>query len=154
MADTTLEPRTGAERKRDLLDRLRTEHDVWVASADREGAPCLVPLSLHWDGTWIWLSTRYENPTGVNLRENGVTRLALQSTEYVAMIDGTVETVGQEEIATETADAFAARGGWDPREARRGRYVYFKVTLTGVQAFQGRHELPGRHLMVDGDWLV
>ncbi|AXK33696.1 pyridoxamine 5'-phosphate oxidase [Streptomyces armeniacus] len=154
MANTTSAPRTGAERKRDLLARLDTEHDVWVASAGLDGTPCLVPLSLHWDGAVVWLSTRADNPTGRNLRENGVVRLSLASTEAVVMVDGTVETFSLEEADTETADAFAARCGWDPRKARRGEYVWFRVTPTAVQAFQGRHEMPGRHLMTDGEWHV
>lgn len=155
MANTTPEPRPAGQRKRAVLDRLRTEHDVWVASADREGAPCLVPLSLHWDGTAVWLSTRPGNPTGRNLRENGVVRLALADTDEVVMLDGTVETFSQEETGKETADAFAARCGWDPRgSSGNSGYAYFKVTLTAVQAFTGRHEMPGRHLMTDGEWLV
>lgn len=156
MTHTRPAPRTGAQRRHDVLERLRTEVDVWVASADTGGVPCLVALSLYWDGAAVWLATRTTNPTGRNLRETGVVRLAFGDTRDVVLIDGRVETFGTEEIDPATADAFAARCGWEPRRPQRtgSPYAYFRVTPTAVQAFHEEHELAGRHLMRDGAWVV
>ncbi|OEV02720.1 pyridoxamine 5'-phosphate oxidase family protein [Streptomyces oceani] len=150
--------RTRTQRKQEVLERLRTEHDVWVASADAEGTPCLVPLSLYWDGTAIWLATRETNPTGRNLRTGRSTRLSFPDTHDAVLLDGGVETFTKRDIDEATADAFAARCGWEPRRSAArgvvGDYVYFRVTLTAVQAFRGLHEMPERHLMREGEWLV
>jgi hypothetical protein len=150
------EPRPGEQRKRAVLERLRTEQDVWVATAGPEGVPCLVPLSVHWDGTAVWLATKSTNPTGRNLRGSGSVRISFGDTRDVVMIDGSVEVFTREEVGDATAAAYAARCGWDPgRPERKGSpYLYFRVTPTAVQAFHGEHELVGRHLMRDGAWEV
>ncbi|WP_225825422.1 pyridoxamine 5'-phosphate oxidase family protein [Streptomyces naphthomycinicus] len=145
--------RTGARRKRDLLARLEREMDIWVATADAEGLPCLVALWFVWDGESIWMCTRGTNPTGRNLRDGGRTRLALGHTRDVVLIDGEVRAYGAEEVPAAAADAFAARTGWDPR-ADSPAYVYFRVRPYAVQSWHGVHELRGRHLMRDGAWAV
>ncbi len=147
-------PRPADERKQAVLERLATEHDVWVATAGPDGIPCLVPLSVHWDGTAIWIATKSTNPTGRNLRRTGAVRLSFGDTRDVVLIDGSVETFTRQETGDATATAFAARCGWDPgRPQRTGSpYLYFRVTPTAVQAFHGEHELTGRHLMRDGVW--
>lgn len=149
-------PRSGPERRRHVLERLATEQDVWVATAGPGRRPYLVPLSLHWDGTAVWLATRAENPTGRNLRETGRTRLSLAATQDVVMIEGSVEAFALDQVEDATADAYAARCGWDPRRGPGGRspYLYFRVVPTAVEAFAGVGEHSGRHLMRDGAWLV
>jgi hypothetical protein len=148
-------PRTAEQRKQAVLERLRTEHDVWVATAGPEGVPCLVPLSVHWDGEAVWLSTKSTNPTGRNLRATGAVRISFGDTRDVVLIDGSVEVFPVDEMEPGTVRAFAERCGWDPSRPHRGApYLYFRVTPTAVQAFHGEHELVGRHLMRDGAWVV
>lgn len=156
MTSTRPGPRPAAQRKQAVLERLRTENDVWAATAGPDGVPCLVPLSLHWDGTAVWLATRGTNPTGRNLRDTGRVRLSFGDTRDVVLIDGSVETLTREEAGDGTAAAYAARCGWDPgRPGRTGSpYLYFRVTPTDVQAFHEVHEMTGRHLMREGVWLV
>lgn len=74
MTTTPPEPRSGEQRRCDVLGRLEGESDIWVASADSEGLPCLVPLWFLWDGRAVWLSMRDTNPTGRNLRDRGRAR--------------------------------------------------------------------------------
>lgn len=156
MTSTRPEPRTAEQRKQAVLERLQTEDDVWVATASGDGEPCLVPLSLHWDGTAVWLATRQNNPTGRNLRETGRVRLSLAATGDVVWMEGRAETLAQEDVGAETADAYAARCGWDPRRdpGTRSPYLYFRVVPTAVEAFRGVVEHPDRHLMRDGAWAV
>ncbi|OQR61244.1 pyridoxamine 5'-phosphate oxidase [Streptomyces maremycinicus] len=146
-------PRTPAQRRQELLARLDDEADIWVATADREGEPCLVALWFVRYGEHIWLATRLTNPTGRNLREGGRARLALGDTRDVVLVDGEVETYSREEVPEAPARAFLAKTGWDP--GRDGAsYAYFRVRPVAVQAWRGAHELPGRHLMWDGVWVV
>ena len=50
-------PRSRAQRRADALERLRTDVDLWVASADETGNVYLVPLSFVWDGTALTIAT-------------------------------------------------------------------------------------------------
>ncbi|MGI5373009.1 pyridoxamine 5'-phosphate oxidase family protein [Streptomyces sp. CA-251387] len=149
----TEQPRSPGQRKRDLLARLEKEMDIWVATADAGGLPCMVPLWFLWDGDSVWLATRPTTPTGRNLRDGGRTRLALGDTLDVVLIDGRAEMYGADEVPATAAEAFLAKTGWDPR-ADEATYVYFRVRPRTVQARNGEHEMPGRHLMRDGVWVV
>lgn len=146
-------PRTPGQRKRDLLDRLERETDIWVATADRNGVPCLVALWFVWDGEHLWLSTRLTNPSGRNLRDVGRARLALADTRDVVLVDGEVDTYPGEEVPEAAASAFLAKTGWDPRRDNAS-YAFFRVRPVAVQAWCEEHELPRRHLMRDGVWAV
>ena len=145
--------RSPEQRKQDVLARLARESDIWVATADAGGLPCLVALWFVWDGESVWMSTRVTNPTGRNLRDGGRTRLAFADTQDVVLVDGDVETFAGQEVPAAAADAFMAKSGWDPRKDSAS-YAFFRVRPRGVQAWRGEHELPGRHLMRDGVWTV
>ncbi|MHC3469956.1 pyridoxamine 5'-phosphate oxidase family protein [Streptomyces sp. 7R007] len=147
------EPPRGLEQRRsDVLARLERESDVWVATADRDGLPCLVALWFAWDGEAVWMATRLTNPTGRNLREGRRARLALGDTQDVVLVDGDVETFSGREAPQEAVAGFVAKTGWDPRHDGAS-YAFFRVRPRAVQAWHGQHELPGRHLMRDGVWL-
>ncbi|MET9337915.1 pyridoxamine 5'-phosphate oxidase family protein [Nonomuraea sp. NPDC003804] len=147
------EARTAEQRRKDTLARLENDVDAWVATADQEGGPYLMPLSFLWDGAGLLLSTAAGNPTARNLVASGTARLALGHTRDVVLIEGSVETLEQAEISPELGDAFAVKTGFDPRRLR-GRYLYFRVRPRQVQAWREVNELEGRDLMRDGRWLV
>lgn len=144
-------PRTSEQRKHDVLARLEEEMDIWVATADADGVPCLVALWFVWDGEALWLSTRPANPTGRNLRSGGRARLAFGDTQDVVLVDGDAEMFTAVDVPGAAADAFRTKTGWDPL-GDSAEYVYFRVRPRAVQAWRGEHELPGRHLMRDGVW--
>lgn len=150
---TITEGRTPEQRKRDVLDRLGRERDIWVATADADGLPCLVALWFVWDGESVWLSTRITNPTGRNLRDGGRTRLALGDTQDVVLVDGRVRTYDGQDVPAAAIEAFTAKTGWDPREDSAS-YAFFQVRPYTVQALHGIHEMRGRHIMEDGVWTV
>ncbi|MDG9724538.1 MULTISPECIES: pyridoxamine 5'-phosphate oxidase family protein [unclassified Streptomyces] len=149
----TAPPREPGRRKQDVLDRLEREEDIWVATADADGLPCMVPLWFVWHGESVWLCTRLTNPTGRNLRDGARARLAFGHTRDVALIDGEVETFGPREAPAAAAEAFLAKTGWDPREDSAS-YAWFRVRPLAVQAWHEVHELKERHLMRDGVWTV
>ncbi|MFD8307646.1 pyridoxamine 5'-phosphate oxidase family protein [Streptomyces sp. NPDC059690] len=151
--EITEPPRDPRRRKEDVLARFARESDVWVATADADGLPCLVALWFVWDGECFWVCTRLTHPTGRNLRDGGRTRLALGDTRDVVLVDGDVETFSRAEVPGAAADAFAAGTGWDPRDDAAS-YAYFRVRPRAVQAWRGVRELPGRHLMRDGAWTA
>ncbi|MFG2460127.1 pyridoxamine 5'-phosphate oxidase family protein [Streptomyces sp. NPDC048523] len=150
---TITESRSPEQRKRDVLARLEWETDIWVASADADGLPCLVALWFAWDGESVWLSTRITNPTGRNLRDGGRTRLAFGDTQDVVLIDGEVRTYGGTDVPAAAIELFQGKTGWDPREDSAS-YAFFQVRPHTVQALNGVHEMRGRHVMEDGVWVV
>ncbi|MFJ4503800.1 pyridoxamine 5'-phosphate oxidase family protein [Streptomyces sp. NPDC088864] len=148
---TTVPPRGLEERLGDTRKRLENDIDVWVSSAGGPGAPYLVPLSFLWDGTAVLVSTPRDSVTGRNLLADGRVRLALGPTRDVVIIDGEAEAVDTAALGG-TADAFAAKTGFDPRELDQP-YQYFRVRPRRVQAWREANELSGRTLMKDGVWL-
>ncbi|MCL7491505.1 MULTISPECIES: pyridoxamine 5'-phosphate oxidase family protein [Streptomyces] len=146
-------PRSPEQRKREALKRLTRDNDVWVATADTTGEPCLVPLAFWWDGEAVWLSTRVTNPTGRNLSATGQARLCFGHTRDVVLVHGTARMLTREELPAEVGDAFAAKDGWDPRQDHRS-YVFFQVVPEVLQAWGTVPEMNGRTLMREGKWLV
>lgn len=141
------EPRTRDQRRQDTLRRLEQDVDAWVATADG-GVPCLVPLSFHWDGEALYLSTLATNPTATNLTANGRVRLTLGQTRDVVLIDGVAtRTVPSDEVKA----AFAKRTGFDPRTLKN--YPYFRIVPRLVQAWREVNEIADRDVMRDGEWL-
>ncbi|MFJ6698163.1 pyridoxamine 5'-phosphate oxidase family protein [Streptomyces sp. NPDC091272] len=147
-------PRTAGQRKQDVLARLKKESDIWVATADADGLPYLVPLWFRWDGEAIWLVTRITNPTGRNLSRLGRARLSFGDTDDVVIFDAAVQTFDADEVPGTAADAYAARWGWDPRRdvGTARPYAYFRAVPRSVQAWHGQHELRGRNVMSEGRW--
>ncbi len=146
-------PRRPAHRKRDVLDRLERERDIWVATADADGVPYLVPLWFVWHEEAVWMSTRLTDPTGRNLREGRRARLAFGHTQDVVLIDGEVETFDRTRVPPVAVEAFRAKTGWDSR-MDGASYAWFRVRPLAVQAWHEQRELKERHLMRDGVWTV
>jgi len=140
------------QRRRDVLARLETEMDIWVATAGADGVPCLVALWFVWHEECLWLATRFTNPTGRNLRGGARARLALGDTRDVVLVDGDVESYTRDTVPEAAALAFLAKTGWDPR-GDAASYGFFRVRPLEVQAWCEQRELPRRHLMRDGVWL-
>ena len=124
-----------------------------MASASADGAPYLVPLSFDWDGEALLVATPTDSPTGRNLAATGAARLGLGHTRDVSMIEGDVEVLEIDALPQERGDRFAARTGFDPRTLATP-YRWFRITPRRIQAWREAHELPGRDLLRDGQWLV
>lgn len=146
-------PRSRADRRRNALRLLETEVDLWAATADAAGVPTLVPLTYLWDGEAVWLSTRPTNPTGANLAASGLVRLCLGTSRDVVHVEGVATAYTAEELPDGVGDAFAAKGGWDPRQDP-DRYDFYRVAFDALRAWGTVAELKGRLLMKDGRWLV
>ncbi|MFJ3204879.1 pyridoxamine 5'-phosphate oxidase family protein [Streptomyces sp. NPDC086989] len=145
-------PRTREQRREDTLSRFEKDVDVWVATADAEGVPCLVPLSFRWDGATFLMSTGSNLPTGRNLTASGRVRLAFGATRDVVLVDGTVTRLEAAELGPGEIEAFAAHSGFDP-SGLKTPYPYFRVTPVWIQAWREADEIEGRDLMKDGRWL-
>ena len=144
--------RPASQRRIDTLAALRSNRDVWVASADADGAAHLIPLSYLWDGERLILATPEASKTARNLRRCGWVRISLPSTDDVVIIDGPADLVPIAG-ADAFADAHAAATGFDPR-AEPEVYIYFRITPSRIQAWRDAAELHGRTIMRDGRWVA
>jgi hypothetical protein len=141
-------PRSLQQRQQDTLDRLASDVNAWIASADAEGNAYLVPLSFLWDGTGVIVSTPRSSVTARNLSRGGRVRVGLGQLRDVTIIEGTAEPIDD----AATKDAFATKHGWDPRK-EPGDYAFFRIVPDRIQAWRGVNEWRGRTLMRGGAWL-
>jgi hypothetical protein len=143
--------RSKAQRRVDVLAKLRSNVDLWVGSADGAGNAYLVPLSYYWDGSTLTIATPRASRTARNLVRAGWARVALGPTRDVVIIEGSVEAIS---IGTDTRleDAHAEASGFDPRTLAE-EHVYLRITPQSIQAWRESNELEGRQLMRGGEWL-
>ncbi|MGW6563897.1 pyridoxamine 5'-phosphate oxidase family protein [Streptomyces sp. NPDC054975] len=153
ITDTDMLPRDPAQRVRDVRARLVADMDLWVASADADGRPYLVPLSFLWDGDAVWVVTRLSNPTGRNLAAGSRTRLALGTTRDVVLVDGEAVAYTQDDVPAPVAEGFRDKTGWDARAAGPA-YRWFRIRPATVEAWHEYPEFPDRRLMTDGAWVA
>lgn len=145
-------PRSTQQRIADVLEKLRHDEDVWVASASETGEAYLIPLSFYWDGTRMILATLENSRTVRNLQRAGWARLALGPTRDVVILEGAVTIQPARDLDPTLAAAFAQKAGFEPRREAE-KYVYLLVTPERIQAWREANELPGRQVMRDGIWL-
>ncbi|MFI7243864.1 pyridoxamine 5'-phosphate oxidase family protein [Streptomyces qinglanensis] len=143
--------RETAERRRDTLDRLATERDIWVSTAHPDDGPHQVPLWFSWDGQAVWMCTGAASATARNVRAEPRVRLALPDTFDVVLLQGAAECFPVHDVPGDAADAFATEFGWDPRREEEP-FVYLRVAPRTVRAWRGEPELRGRVIMRDGRW--
>jgi hypothetical protein len=144
--------RSRSQRRIDALAQLRSQVDVWVASADEAGDAYLVPLSFYWDDSTLTIATPRTSRTARNLLRAGWARVALAPTRDVVIVEGPVEAIP---IGTDARleDAHAQATGFDPRTLAE-EYVYLRITPHNIQAWREANELAGRQLMRSGEWLA
>ncbi|MFF3485555.1 pyridoxamine 5'-phosphate oxidase family protein [Streptomyces sp. NPDC002701] len=140
------------ERRRDTLERLARERDVWVSTAHPEHGPHQVPLWFWWDGQTVWMCTGETSATARNARKEPRVRLALPDTFDVVLLKGEAECFSERGVPKDAADAFADKFGWDPR-TEECSFLYIRVAPKTVLAWRGEPELRGRVLMREGAWL-
>jgi hypothetical protein len=123
-----------AQRKDDVLEKLRTDMDLWVASADATWRAHLIPLSFGWNGATLTVATPRTSRTAVNLIRSGRARLAVGGTRDVVIIEGPVEAIP---MGTDPGleDEHARLSDFDPREMAE-EYIYFRVTPQNIQAWR------------------
>ena len=104
----TQSPRSRQQRIEDTLLRLADDVDGWVATASADGVPYLIPLSYHWDGKTLLISTPASSPSSRNMTATGRVRVGIGPTRDLVLIEGTAQPLKDEEISAELGDAFGA----------------------------------------------
>jgi hypothetical protein len=142
------------QRVKDTLELLRTEVDVWIATASATGRPYLVPLSFYWSGEAVIVTTQRSSRPGRNFAGTGRARAAIGQTRgEVVVIDAQVEEIPVGENV-ELEDAYVRATDFDPRPWDVG-YTFFRLIPERIQAWRGddAEELRDKDLMRDGVFL-
>jgi hypothetical protein len=141
------------ERQDDVLARLQSERQAWVATAGGDSQPHLVPLSLCWHRDEILLATRADRPIARNISQSGRARLGLGAGDDVVLIDAAASAEKWHAAAEDERRAFIDRTGWDP-SSRPGVWALLRLTPQRVRAWRSVGEnLHGSVVMSDGQWL-
>lgn len=151
------EPRDrGARIAHALAILTQPEADGWIATTSRltqrAAQAHMVPLSLAWINECVVIAVPEMSKTARNLRECPTARIGAGTTRDVVMLDAVVARRLSAEQDDALRSAYRARAGWDP--GREHGYEFLVLTPTRVQAWRERNEIPGRDLMIDGQWLA
>ncbi|MBA2338720.1 MAG: pyridoxamine 5'-phosphate oxidase family protein [Acidimicrobiia bacterium] len=145
--------RTREQRIADAIDMLSTQRDCWVATADRDGIPHLVPLRLDWNGVEVVIATRGGNRTARNLAESGAATVAVGQTDDLVLIRAAVAGTVDAGTESDTRAHFVARTGWDPA-AGAGDWVMVRLAPRTIQVWGPTSEMADRIVFADGRWLA
>lgn len=143
--------RSTEERQRDARARLESDENVWIATANNDGVPHLIPLSLAWDGTRIIVATPTDSVTVRNALSSNRVKATLDSADDVVLIDGTAEVLDAATADPELLQAHADRVGWSLTEDTV--WSLLLVTPRLIRAWNGVPEITGRVIMRNGEWL-
>ena len=145
-----IQARTLLERREAALERLRSNTNLWLATAGDGQGPHLIPVSYWWDGARLMTATSENSRTVRNVRSQPKVRAAIGSTGDVLMIDATAAIVPWGEINETAAEGYARASGV-PRSMPG--FVYVQLVPHRMQVWKSAAEFSGRTVMRAGVWL-
>jgi general stress protein 26 len=139
-----VQPRPLAERRKAAMERLRSNSNLWLATASDGRGPHLIPLAYWWDGSRLTTATFEGSRTLKNVRAQPKVRAAIGSTGDVLMIDATATIATVADIAdiAEVAERYAQASGNDPQSVPG--FVYIQLVPERIQLWKGVAEFTGR----------
>jgi general stress protein 26 len=139
-----------SERREAALEHLRSNTNLWLATASDGRGPHLIPVSYWWDGARLTTATSDDSRTARNLRAQPKVRAAIGSTGDVLMINATAAIVAVTDIDPAAVDGYAQASGV-PRSMPG--FVYVQLVPERMQVWRGPAEFTGRTVMRSGVWL-
>jgi general stress protein 26 len=132
------------------MERLRSNNNLWLATASDGRGPHLIPLSYQWDGSRLTTATFEGSRTLKNVRAQPKVRAAIGTTDDVLMIDATA-TIATVAAIAEVAARYAQGSGNEPQLVPR--FAYIQLVPERIQLWKGVAEFRGRTVMRAGVWL-
>lgn len=145
--------RTTEQRIADTMQRLRTDADVWVATASPDGDPHLIPLSLAWIKGRVMCVTYTDSPTSRNVAATSKARCSLDSTNDVIVMNTAAQIMPFAECPEDLIDDMVRQFGWDPRHNSDIEWSALVMTPLMIHAWNSESEIAGRTIMRGGMWL-
>jgi len=145
-----VQARTLAERREAALEHLRSNTNLWLATASDGQGPHLIPVSYWWDGARLTTATSENSRTARNIRAQPKVRAAVGSTGDLLMIDATAAIVPWGDIDETAAEGYERASGVP--QSMPG-FVYVRLVPQRMQVWRSPAEFPGRTVMRAGAWL-
>jgi general stress protein 26 len=142
-----LQARPLAERRKAATERLRSNSNLWLATASDGRGPHLIPLTYWWDGSRLTTATFEGSRTVKNVRAQPKVRAAIGTAADVLMIDATatIETVADIAAIAEVASRYAQASGNDPQSTPG--FVYIQLVPERIQLWTGVADGDARRLV-------
>ena len=142
-----------AERRKAAMEHLRSNSNLWLATASDGRGPHLIALAYSWDGSRLTTATFERSRTVKNVRAQPTVRAAIGTAADVLMIDATATIATVVNIAdiAEVAQRYAQASGNDPQSVPG--FVYIQLVPVRIQLWKGVSEFAGRTVMRGGVWL-
>ncbi len=138
------------ERREAALEHLRSNTNLWLATAGGASGPHLIPVSYWWDGARLTTATFEHSRTLRNVRTQPKVRVSIGSFVDVLMIDATAIIVAADDVDEAAKDGYAQASGI-PRSTPGFHYV--QLVPERMQVWKGPAEFAGRTVMRAGVWL-
>jgi general stress protein 26 len=133
------------------VEHLRSNSNLWLATASDGRGPHLIPVSYWWDGTRLTTATSENSRTLQNVRAQPKVRVSIGSTGDVLIVDATATIVAVTDIEHTAAEAYARASGNDARSVPG--FTYVQLAPERMQVWRGPGEFAGRTVMRHGVWL-
>ncbi len=146
-----VQPRPLLERRAAAVEHLRSNSNLWLATASDGRGPHLIPVSYWWDGTRLTTATFENSRTFKNVRAQPKVRVSIGSTGDVLMVDAIATIAAVSEIDPGVAEGYARAAGNDPRSVPG--FAYIQLAPERMQVWKGPNEFAGRTVMHQGVWL-
>jgi hypothetical protein len=143
--------RSLSERQDAAVERLRSNTNLWLATASDGRGPHLIPVSYWWDGCRLTTATFRGSRTWRNVRAQPKVRASIGGTGDVLMIDATATIASGADVGEGAADGYAQASGIDPRSVPG--FTYLQLAPERMQVWKGAAEFAGRTVMRGGVWL-
>ncbi|MEJ2266097.1 MAG: pyridoxamine 5'-phosphate oxidase family protein [Anaerolineales bacterium] len=95
-----------------VLDRLKEQRNIWLASVRPDGRPHLVPIWFAWDEGRIYLCIEPGSVKALNLMQNPLVSLALEDGSSPVICEGRA-TVIPDPWPSEVLKIFVHKYDWD-----------------------------------------
>lgn len=145
-----VQARPRRERRQAAIEHLRSNTNLWLATAADGRGPHLIPVSYWWDGARLTTATFEDSRTLNNIKAQPKVRAAIGTTGDVLMIDATAIVVSAADLDVRALEGYAQASG-NPRPAPTLHYV--QLVPRRMQVWRGASEFSGRTVMRDGIWL-
>lgn len=145
-----VQARTLAERRAAALGRLRSDSNLWLATASDGRGPHLIPVSYWWDGARLLTATFENSRTLRNVRVQPRVRASIGSTGDVLIIDAMAAIMAAADVGETAAEGYARASGV-PRSAPG--FTYVELVPQRMLVWRGPVEFSGRTVMRAGVWL-
>jgi hypothetical protein len=142
--------RSLAQRREAALEHLRSNSNLWLATASDGQGPHLIPVAYWWDGAHLTTATFENSRTLRNIRVQPKVRAAIGNTGDVLMIDARAAITDVAGIDEAAAEGYAQASGV-PRSAPG--FAYVQLVPQRMQVWKGPAEFSGRTVMRAGVWL-